>query len=45
MMIIKFKSTDDTIKELQDLRSKIKPEFLEHISNYYDEMKHKRQTG
>ena len=36
-----YKSTEDMINKLQDLKGKTKLKLFKNISNYYDEMKHK----
>ena len=40
-----YNSTQDMIINLQQLKGKTKLEFYEKTSNYYDEMKNRRQSG
>ena len=40
-----YNSTKDTIDKLQTLKGKTKLNFYQKISNYYDEMNIRRQSG
>ena len=41
MVNTKYKTTEDMIAKLQQLKGKTKLNFYKNISNYYNEMKHK----
>ena len=45
MVNITYNSTEDVIKKLQSLRGQTKLKFLKNISNFYDEMNARRQSG